>query len=283
MSQSSAGSPDEQHFRHYTLKHHLVSWVSRHLFENYTYTVRHGLIAGLKRKGGLGWVPQVFSESLETAEIDFWKRLPLAGLTVYDVGAFEGLLALHFARHARQVICYEPNSRNHARLLENLRLNGFNNVLVRKTGVGETEQQIQLVWNPAMPGGASAEQITAGHLRESVASAKVETIPVTTLDADAERAGLAPPDLIKIDIEGWELEALKGARRLLNRYRPALFLEMHGETMAEKKRKVAAIVAFLEDAGYRLIEHVETGQRVTAANSHVAVEGHLYCPHLPAQ
>jgi hypothetical protein len=62
---------------------------------------------------------------------------------------------------------------------------------------------------------------------------------------------------------------------------PALYLEMHGETMAEKRLKVAAIIRFLEEAGYTVIEHIETGQRITTANSQLAVEGHLYCPRIP--
>lgn len=280
MPQTSTSNAEDQHFQHYTLKHRVVSWVSNNLFAHYTYTVRHGLLRGLKRKGGLGWVPEVFSKSLRTPELEFWRKLPLEGLTVYDVGSFEGLLALYFASRAKQVVCYEPNSRNHGYLTENMALNGFTNVRVRKTGVGEAPQEIQLVWNPEMPGGASAETATATHLQDTVSSVQVETIPITTLDKDAEENGLPAPDLIKIDIEGWELQALRGARRILQQFRPSLYLEMHGETMVEKKRKVAEIVEFLEQAGYPAIEHIETGQRVTSANSTIAVEGHLYCPRV---
>ena len=43
-------------FRHYTLKHRVIAWISMHLFDTATYTVRHGLLKGMKRKGGLGWV-----------------------------------------------------------------------------------------------------------------------------------------------------------------------------------------------------------------------------------
>jgi FkbM family methyltransferase len=273
-------SSDDGHFQHYTLRHHVVSWVSRNVFDGFTYTVRHGLLTGLKRRGGLGWVPAFLSKSIETAEIEFWRKLPIEGLVVYDVGSFEGLLALYFASRARQVICYEPNSCNHWRLLDNIELNGFSNVIVRKTGVGEAPREIELTWNPAMPGGASAEAATATHLRQTVSGAKTETIPIATLDQDVEENGLPVPDLIKIDIEGWELQALRGASRLLRRYGPALYLEMHGETMAEKKKKVTDIVAFLEEIGYPSIEHIETGEKVTSANCLLAVEGHLYCRRL---
>ena len=220
MPRTSSNPAEDRHFQHYTLKHQIVSWISRTLFDQYTNTVRHGLLRGLKRKGGLGWIPEVFSKSIDTPEIQFRKKLPFTGLTVYDVGSFEGLLALFFASRAKHVVCYEPNSRNHRRLVDNLELNGFTNVTVRKTGIGETARQIQQIWNPAMPGGASMETATAERLRETVSSVQMETIPITTLDEDAQENGLPAPDLIKIDIEGWELQALRGARRLLRQFEP---------------------------------------------------------------
>jgi hypothetical protein len=47
--------------------------------------------------------------------------------------------------------------------------------------------------------------------------------------------------------------------------------------MREKKRKASAIIAFLCDAGYTGIMHVETGAWLTPGDNMVAAEGHLYC------
>jgi len=60
----------------------LVAFVSQRLFGNYTYTIRHGLASGMRRKGGLGFLPV---NSGETAETEFLRKLPLAGKVVYDV------------------------------------------------------------------------------------------------------------------------------------------------------------------------------------------------------
>ncbi len=268
---------EDRHFQHYSLKHRLISWTSRNLFDRVSYTAQHGLIRGMKRRGGLGWMPARFSGP-PTAEENFWRGLDLNGFTIYDVGAFEGLLTLFFARAAQQVICYEPNARNRGRLQANLRLNGLTNVTVRPFGLGETPVELQMVWDPSMPGGASVETAVVDNLRSTVAEAQAQPVSITTLDLDRAQQNLPAPDLIKIDIEGWELQALLGARETIAASMPALYLEMHGETMREKMRKAAEIVDVLEHAGYPSIRHVESGEAISSANSKLAAEGHLYCP-----
>ena len=89
--------PDDQPFHHYTTKHRIVAWISQHLFDHVTYTVRHGPIKGMKRKGGLAWLPEFLSGSTRTPEQSFWMHLNLKGRVVYDIGAFRGLPTLFFA------------------------------------------------------------------------------------------------------------------------------------------------------------------------------------------
>ena len=268
----STVDPNDLPFRHYSLKHRLVSWVSQNLFDGITYTARHGLIAGMKRKGGLGWLP---IRPKATAEHQFWEKLDLRGQIIYDIGAFQGLLTIFFANRGKHVVSYEPSSNNRARLMENLRLNDIANVTVRNVGLGSSRRSASLCFMPLMPGGGSLDARTSEAIRRF--SHAVEEIPITTLDDDIRDNGLPAPDFIKIDIEGLESEALLGARETLSAH-PSLFLEMHGETINEKRRKVAEIVAILEEAGYRDIIHVESSSRVTSSNTAVAVQGHLYCP-----
>src|SRR5580700_10352384 len=181
-------------FRHYTLRHRMIAWLSVNLFDGVTYTVRHGLLQGMKRKGGLGWLPGRFSSILDTPEYRFWKSLDLTGKTVYDVGSFQGLLALYFARTAKQVICYEPNPHNRARLQENLVLNHLNNVRVRDVGLGSQPGQFEMVFNPLMPGGSSIEKKTVDELLRSGSPVVRVTIQIATLDQDRSDRELPEPE-----------------------------------------------------------------------------------------
>ncbi len=245
----------------YPLKNRIVSWVSQRLFDDFTYTVRNGLNRGLRRRGGLGWLP------IDRAnhEINFWKSLDLNNKVVYDIGAFHGLLTIYFARHARLVVAFEPNAKNRERLNQNVRLNSFSNVIVRPYGLSSKAMRAEMSFDPLTPGMASIDSRLA-------VGGEHEIIELRTLD---DEQGLEAPDLVKIDVEGFELEVLKGGVHTLGRW-PDLFLEMHGVDLADKRRRVAAIVEFLWDFGYRNILHVETGTSITPENAAIASRGHLH-------
>lgn len=134
------------------------------------------------------------------------------------------------------MISYEPNTKNHARLNENLRLNGMKNVLGRKIGLGSKPDVVAMVASPLMLGGARIERDMIAGILNSKRPVLSEQISVTTLDDDIREMSLPAPDFIKIDVEGQELAVLVGARNTLLAHHPLLFLEMHGETIILKSR-----------------------------------------------
>jgi FkbM family methyltransferase len=273
-------NPDNQRFRHYSSSDRVVGLIQQGCFDNLTYTCRRGLIKGMKRRGGFGWLPEVFFKSTHTPEEAFWMNLDLAKLTIYDIGAYCGVLTLFFSQHARRVVSYEPNSRNRARLRENLLLNGVTNVTVREVGVSACRGLVRMLASRHMMAGASIEQNIVAGLKESGGGLVSEMVSVIPLDDDIREMALPNPDFIKIDVEGVELQALEGARNTLRAYQPDLFIELHGETMSLKRENAAAIVAFLNDRGYQNLYQVESGVAITAQNSFLAAQGHLYCTPL---
>lgn len=271
MVPASQTNMDDQPFQHYSWKHQAVAWISQNLFDGVVYTVPDGLLKGMKRKGGLGWLPVKREASKEH---HFLETLDLRGKVAFDVGSFQGLMAMFFARQARQVIAFEPNAGNRKRIEENLALNKLTNVSIRPYGLSTAPGVAKLSFDPLMPGGGSIDSAISKTIGEHGGSKSVE-IELRTMDEQVA-SGLPRPDFIKVDVEGAELDVLKGGVETL-RHHPALFLEMHGETMNEKRRKVAAIVEFLTEIGYKSIQHVESGKQITIANSADAARGHLYC------
>jgi FkbM family methyltransferase len=231
----------------------------------------------MKRRGGIAWLPEGIARIPRTPEQLFWMSENLEDLVIYDIGAFHGLLSLYFASKARQVISYEPNVKNHARLMENLRLNNVKNVLVRKLGVSSKKDIAQMVSARHMLGGASIARDTIGGILNSDQPVHSEQILVTTLDDDIREFCLPKPDFIKVDVEGAEFEVLIGARNIILDHHPRLFLEMHGETMNMKRKNVAALVDILIEMRYSHIRHIESGTLIDESNSFLAAEGHLYC------
>jgi FkbM family methyltransferase len=263
---------------HFSLRDRMISFISEKLFADLTYTVRHGLIKGMKRKGGLGFLPAALSRSSRNEiEEAFLRSLDLSGKVVYDIGAFQGIMTLFFAREARVVVAYEPHPANYQRVLENLQLNALRNVVVLNRALGDRESTLTLVYDPRMLGAATGDPAIGAQIRSSLGEPGTIAVPEVCLDDDLTRHDLPRPDFVKIDVEGMELAVLRGMQKTLAADHPALYLEMHGATEDEKHRKAYEIIEFLAAAGYRTIRHIETGNAVSSANSSVAGQGHIYC------
>lgn len=145
------------------------------------------------------------------------------GSVVLDVGANLGIYVLCLARwvgpHGR-VFAFEPNPGTRTALERHVALNAFEDrVTVVAEAVSDAVGEATFnacgvegfsrlgVENPELPGGAPI------------------TVPVTTLDAFCAREGISP-DWIILDIEGYEVAALRGARATVAN-RPGLVVEMH--------------------------------------------------------
>jgi hypothetical protein len=91
-------------------------------------------------------------------------------------------------------------------------------------------------------------------------------VPVRPLDDLCAEQDFAPTAL-KIDVEGFEHEVLRGARDVVSRHRPTIFLEAHGHVLRQRGHAPLDLFAPLRAAGYR-VESVEgsTAERLAAVD-----------------
>jgi len=159
------------------------------------------------------------------------SRRDVKGAVCWDVGAHFGYHSLGFAALGAQVVAFEPNPHNAARLRANLARNPrlAGRVRVRPEALANIDGPIQFVQSADL-----AETSSGSHLADAVAPApdfiyeNFERVPVTGARADTLLAsGEAPPAVMKIDVEGAEQLVLEGARGLLLRHKPLLLMEVH--------------------------------------------------------
>jgi FkbM family methyltransferase len=249
------------------------------VLKNQTYTVRHGLAQGMKRKGGLAFLPAFIASTPERIEEEsFLLNLSLEGQTVYDVGGDQGIYTLFFASRVGsrgRVITFEPNPGSYRRIVDNVELNHLQNVDVRPLGLGEKKGKLTFIFPEGEPARGSADAgIQAQLLREK--NSRTIEIEVNSLDAEIASANLPEPDLVKIDVEGLEMDVLRGMSQTLMERRPNLFIEVHGADVQSKEDNARQVVTYLLDAGYEVF-HIESKESITRSNINQARQGHIYC------
>lgn len=172
-----------------------------------------------------------------------------AGGVVYDIGANVGFFSLLAARHVGpqgRVYAFEPVARNAAAIERGARLNGFAGLEVFAKAAGAASGVADLNLARHIGGAVLA---SVGAPPDPRGSVPVEVVAVD--DLIRERS-LRPPSLVKIDVEGAELEVIRGMRATLEAYRPVLICELDDATEVGLARKIGDLSALLASLGYRL-------------------------------
>ncbi len=201
------------------------------------------------------------------------ERLELRGQVVYDVGAYRGAYSLFFSQRvgpAGQVVAFEPEARNFSLLRRNLERNRVSNVMPLQMALGAERDLRTLYSLPGMPTTASLAEEARTPLRRARGQACIES-----LDELLDTLALPQPQFLKIDVEGMELEVLRGAARTLARTRPGLLIELHGCSRGHKRARAAELAELLEPCGYALV-HAESGRLLRGESADGVEAGHIF-------
>ena len=193
---------------------------------------------------------------LRTHNTDGWACL--------DVGANVGAVTLALAKYvgsAGKVYAFEPGPPNQERLRRNLALNPTLAASVEVVECGVGERPGELWW---------AEE--AGNPGNALLSAQgTHKIPVITLDSFLRERPLDRVDFVKIDVEGMELQVMRGAAELLRRFHPALYFETLPRYVNSAAGAAFAEIRNLleEEFGYELFRLTNAGEpRLLRGNGH---------------
>ena len=170
-------------------------------------------------------VEEIFLDKIYTSYRDF---IPTQDDIVVDVGAQYGDYAVLCAGYykVKKAYCFEPLNSNFKEIEKNIKLNKLKNISAYNVALGSENKMIKITYNGDMAG------IEGGRTQKTY---------LKTLDSYRLK-----PTILKIDVEGFEMDVLRGAVKTIKRYHPKIIIETH----TSKLRK--EVLSFLDDIGYKV-------------------------------
>lgn len=191
------------------------------------------------------------------------------GMTVLDVGSNFGwytALFSHLVGPTGRVHAFEPLPAAFAETTETVELNRLSQATVHNVAVSDSPGNLVFSLDPKRSEIASA-------LEGATGTERVEC-RTTTLDHFIAESGLEEVHLVKVDVEGLELEVLRGADELLRNQGPVLSLEFAGYLLRSRGLAPDVILSFLKERGYTRFLKVAPGCRPTELSTLGGLDHH---------
>lgn len=150
---------------------------------------------------------------------------------VGDIGANVGHHSLYFSKLAAHVHSFEPWSKVRDRLDGHLHDNSIGNVTVHHVALG-AEDETRIYYAPT-GGNSGTGSFVSTHAPDR--NRPAEPLAIVNGDRYLEQNGIEKLDLVKIDVEGWELFVLKGLAQTIDRCRPVVLFEQSRSTSIHLK------------------------------------------------
>lgn len=227
-------------------------WVAR-LLPHWPYRVLRGDLKGARflhgSLAGAGGGASVYLGLVEPEQTAELTRHLAPGMTVFDVGANAGYYTVLAGRRVGptgRVVAIEPLLCNVQHLARNVALNRLDNVAIVTAAVSDHFGVANFALGANCAMGHLADDDMSEIRTGAHASAPLTLVATITLDSLVDRIG-RQPDLVKIDVEGAEMEVLRGAVDTLSGARCTIFLSVHSDALRASCRAV------LDSYGYAMV------------------------------
>ncbi len=195
---------------------------------------------------------QVIAGEYEADEISIYKKIIFSNDIVIDIGANEGFISLLFSQlvgNEGHVYSVEPDQWNVAILNQNIELNEIKNIHIINCAVGEERsvKKFYFTIDPKCKGGGAWGSLLNNPMANTDKALDVQVEKLDELCKD-----LKSISLIKIDIEGYEYNALKGAKEIIRKTQPTISFEVNLSKWADLEVRVSDMFQFLKNIGYEL-------------------------------
>ena len=178
---------------------------------------------------------------------NFLKKNLKRGDVFIDIGANIGcytLIASKLVGEEGRVIAFEPIKEVFEKLIFNVELNKLSNVDLNRKAVYSETAVLEFFL-------ASSENMGMSSIfHHDTENGKTEKVEAVSLDDYFSAYGLKRADIIKIDVEGSEIFALRGMKRVLKDYRPLVIMEISDEVIKSSGIPADELLRFMREFGY---------------------------------
>jgi FkbM family methyltransferase len=198
--------------------------------------------------------PHIYCGAFEWAEREWLEAALKPEMVFYDIGANIGYFSIIAADKVTplgHVYSFEPVNDTYIRLVENIQLNQLDNQITAFRVAASDQAGEAQIYIPDK--GMDAWNSLA--VKPEAGNYKLEVIKTVVLDEMVTGKTLQPPDIIKIDVEGWELYVLKGLQQTLKKYHPTLFIEFNAHNLNAAGTSCSELADFIRALGYQLYEY----------------------------
>jgi len=182
------------------------------------------------------------------------------GDIVFDIGANIGNVSFEAAKRcgvAGKVFAFEPDINNFTRLISNIELNQFKNIYPLNLGFGDKIASAKLY--QVNENNSGMNRILDDNFNDN----NFQEIKIRPLNVFVKENNINKLNIIKIDVEGFEMNVLIGAKQILLNYKPKLFIEIDENNLKINHSSPLEIINLLFSFGYT-IYHGESMKKITS-------------------
>lgn len=168
---------------------------------------------------------------------------------IFECGTHHGwttLLLSKWVGETGQVIGFEINSHNAQIAKQNMELNSISNVIIEQKATGASAGKVRM-FRKSNASVTPKNIISWGMIKNLIYG--VEDVEMISLDSYAQQKNIKPT-MLKIDVEGYEAEVLKGAKNIL-KSAPKLEIEIHTEVLSRQNTSVQEIFDLIDMSRYQ--------------------------------
>ena len=169
-------------------------------------------------------------EGFEIPMTQMFSTLIRSDFQILDIGANIGCTSLLFSDLGQQVVAFEPLPRTFELLQKNISLSKKNNIKTLQLALGDEDREAEMYFLDTNRSMAFVLDRTSRDDRQAA------VVKIKRLDDVFPEIGFDRLDFMKIDVEGYELRVLKGAKHTIKQYRPIVQMEFNSWTLNVQQR-----------------------------------------------